>query len=56
MGQKMNPQPGRAGFTLKFLLLSVCFWSLTAFAQLTIELRGQGAKRIPVAIVSDRHI
>jgi len=50
MRQKMDPHPGRTGFTLKFLLLSFCFWSLTAFAQLTIEVRGHGAKRIPVVI------
>jgi TolB protein len=46
----MDPRQGRAGFTLKFLMLSVCFWSLTAFAQLNIEVRGHGAKRIPVVI------
>lgn len=50
MCQKMDPRPGRAGLTLKFLLLSVSFWSLTAFAQLTIDVRGHGAKRIPVVI------
>ena len=50
MCQNKHPRPGRTGFTLKFLLLSVCFWSLTAFAQLTIEVRGHGAKRIPVVI------
>jgi TolB protein len=48
--QKMDPRPGRTGLTLKFLLLSLCFWSLTAFAQITIEVRGHGAKRIPVVI------
>ena len=53
MCQQMDPRPGRTGFTLKFLLLSVCFWSLTAFAQLTIEVRGHGAKRIPVVIGPD---
>jgi TolB protein len=50
MRQNKHPRPGRAGLTLKFLLLSVCYWSLTAFAQLTIEVRGHGTKRIPVVI------
>lgn len=37
MHQNKHPRPGRIGFALKFLLLSVCFWSMTAFAQLSIE-------------------